>query len=120
MTLLCRLLSTWPESNSPLRNVFLPFYKLDISRESLLEGLVITPSGDLKIVSALVIAKFKGFMSEMIKKISQSIAEGRGMIGVSLPIRIFEPRSTIDRITDAWGYAVHFLSGLDTAALPTL
>ncbi len=46
------------------------FYKLDISREILLDGLVITSSGDLKIVDPVVIAKFKGFMSEMIKKIS--------------------------------------------------
>lgn len=56
-------------------------------------------------------------MSEMIKKITQSISEGRGMIGVSLPIRIFEPRSTIERITDAWGYAVHFLSKLDSSPI---
>ena len=32
------------------------------------------------------------------------------MVGVSLPIRIFEPRSTIERITDLWGYWVPFLS----------
>ena len=49
--------------------------------------------------------KFKGLMSDMIKKLGQSIAEGRGMIGVSLPVRIFEPRSTIERITDGWGYS---------------
>ena len=30
----------------------------------------------------------------MIKSISASIAEGSGFVGVSLPVRIFEPRST--------------------------
>ena len=45
----------------------------------------------------------------MIKKISQSVAEGRGMVGVSLPVRIFEPRSTIERITDLWGYLDNYL-----------
>lgn len=46
----------------------------------------------------------------MIKKISQSVAEGRGMVGVSLPVRIFEPRSTIERITDLWGYLTNYMS----------
>lgn len=29
---------------------------------------------------------------------------------MSLPVRIFEARSTIERITDCWGYATRFLS----------
>lgn len=45
-------------------------------------------------------------MSELIKKITSSIAEGRGMVGVCMPLRVFEPRSMIDRITGCWVYAV--------------
>ena len=30
--------------------------------------------------------------------------EGRNIISVSLPVRIFEARSMIERITDYWGF----------------
>lgn len=46
----------------------------------------------------------------MIKKIMQSVAEGRGIVGVSLPVRIFEPRSLLERIVDWWAFAPHMLS----------
>ena len=45
----------------------------------------------------------------MIKKITESIARGTGIVGVSLPCRIFEPRSMIERILDWWSYAPIFL-----------
>jgi len=32
------------------------------------------------------------------------------MVGVSLPVRIFEARSTIERITDCWGYLEQYIS----------
>lgn len=31
-------------------------------------------------------------------------------MGVSLPIRIFEPRSIVERISDIWGYAYEYLT----------
>lgn len=30
--------------------------------------------------------------------------EGKSVVGISLPVRIFEPRSTIERITDWWAF----------------
>jgi len=30
--------------------------------------------------------------------------EGKNIISVSLPVRIFEPRSTIERISDWWSF----------------
>ena len=30
--------------------------------------------------------------------------DGKNIISVSLPVRIFEPRSTIERIIDWWGF----------------
>lgn len=38
-----------------------------------------------------------------------SLKEGRGVVGVSLPVRIFEPRSTIERIVDWFSFIPTFL-----------
>lgn len=35
--------------------------------------------------------------------------EGKGIVAVSLPVRIFEKRSTIERICDLWCTAPTFL-----------
>jgi hypothetical protein len=35
---------------------------------------------------------------------------GRGIVGISLPVRIFEPRSLIERITDWWTLFPYYLS----------
>ena len=35
--------------------------------------------------------------------------EGRGIVAVSLPVRIFEKRSTVERICDLWCTAPTFL-----------
>ena len=36
--------------------------------------------------------------------------EGKNIVGVSLPVRIFEPRSTLERITDWWCTAPIYLT----------
>ena len=47
--------------------------------------------------------------TELIKKLASSIAGGRGVVGISLPVRIFEPRSLLDRITDWWTLFPHYM-----------
>ena len=82
----------------------------DVEYETLYNGFEITKTGEFKLVDEDKIRRYKGLISEMIKKITQSVADGRGMVGVSLPVRIFEPRSTIERITDLWGYLNNYVS----------
>ena len=36
----------------------------------------------------------------MIGKIVESLRQGRGLVGVSLPVRVFEPRSLLERVSD--------------------
>ena len=90
--------------------LFIYSYYLDIGKEQLFSGFEITKQKELKVVDKDIIKRYDGLMSEMIKKIAQSLSEGRGLIGVSLPVRIFEPRSTIERIGDKFGYLVNYLS----------
>ena len=81
-----------------------------ITKEEILAGVERQNTGELKCVDKEVLDKQKGIVGEMIKKIMQSIAEGRGIVGVSLPVRIFEPRSLLERIVDWWVFAPNFLN----------
>ncbi len=40
---------------------------------------------------------------DLLKKVGTTLLEGKGIVAISLPVRIFEPRSTLERITDNWG-----------------
>lgn len=80
-----------------------------VEKKDIFYGLERLASGELKCVDREILDKQKGLISEMLKKIMQSIAEGRGIVGVSLPVRIFEPRSLLERIVDWWTFAPGFL-----------
>ncbi len=84
---------------------------IDTAYEDLFRGCILTKDGQFKLVDEDILKRYKGLISTMISKIAQSVSEGRGMVGVSLPVKIFEPRSTIERITDCWGYLEQFISG---------
>lgn len=81
-----------------------------VTKEEIFAGMERLASGELKCTDKETLDKQKGLVGEMIKKIMQSIADGRGIVGVSLPVRIFEPRSLLERIADWWIFAPHYLS----------
>ena len=43
-----------------------------------------------------------GLVRMVVEIISAVAGKGRGVVGISLPVRIFEPRSLLERITDWW------------------
>ncbi|EGR33546.1 PH domain protein [Ichthyophthirius multifiliis] len=46
---------------------------------------------------------------ELIQKVGKQLIEGKDVVSVSLPVRIFEPRSTIERICDNWAFMPIYL-----------
>jgi Oxysterol-binding protein len=36
------------------------------------------------------------------KSAGETLLKGRGIVAISLPVRIFEPRSTLERLCDMW------------------
>lgn len=46
---------------------------------------------------------------DLIKQVGTSLLEGRDLIHVSLPVRVFEPRSFLQRLADSWLYAPLYL-----------
>jgi hypothetical protein len=55
-----------------------------------------------------VVKKQSGIFTEMAKQLTKGILSS-GTISISLPIRIFEPRSMLERYTDWWCYAPIYL-----------
>ena len=73
-------------------------------------GLEVTPEGELKLVDENMIKQQRGVVMEVAKQLVKSLADGRGVVGLSLPVRIFEPRSTLERIVDWWSFAPTYLT----------
>jgi Oxysterol-binding protein len=51
----------------------------------------------------------KGVASELAKRIGKSLLSGKSVTTISLPVRIFEPRSFLERMTDIWCFAPIYL-----------
>jgi hypothetical protein len=79
-------------------------------KSSILKGLEVTSSGELKLVDEEALKKQRGVVMDVIKKLAKNILDGRGVIGISLPVRIFEPRSMLERLCDWWGFAPTYLT----------
>jgi hypothetical protein len=52
----------------------------------------------------------KGVLTHLIKTIGSNLLQGKSVVNISLPVRIFEPRSFLQRITDGWSYAPLYLT----------
>jgi len=72
----------------------------------------------LKLVDEEILKKQRGIITDVVSRLAKSLAEGRGIVGISLPVRIFEPRSTLERIVDWWVFAPTFMTAAAKATDP--
>ena len=68
-----------------------------------------TKNGGLVCTDAKAIAKQKGIIGEVFKSVIYNVAKGLGAVSISLPVRIFEPRSTSERMVDRFSFASKYL-----------
>lgn len=79
-------------------------------------GWVRSKEGGMMSVNEEELAKQKGVVSDLLRKIGSNIIQGKSIVNISLPVRVFEPRSFLQRIPDSWCYGpIH----LTKAALST-
>ena len=83
--------------------------KKPLSKETVLDGLEILPNGDLKLVDPEILKQQRGILKETFQSLLKSLSEGKGMVGVSLPVRIFEPRSLLERVCDMWTFVPNYI-----------
>lgn len=74
-------------------------------KKDVLNGLEINDNGLLQCVDKKMLEKSKGIVSYVLKEIAKCIFTGRGVVGISLPVRIFEPRSALERVLDGFSFA---------------
>lgn len=72
-------------------------------------GYEILANGALKCINKGILEKSKGVVTHVIKQAATKIFTGQDVVGVSLPVRIFEGRSLIERIGDWHSFAPQYL-----------
>lgn len=77
-------------------------FKRDQDKESLFEFFDIQKNGELKLNDIELQERQKGVFYDIIKNLGSKMLSGKSIVGFSLPIRIFEPRSTIERVIDGF------------------
>lgn len=83
-----------------------------------LEGVSRYKAGGMLCNNKEDMAAQKGVAKDLLASFGSNLLHGRSLISISLPVRIFEPRSFLQRIPDAWAFAPVFLSRAALAADP--
>lgn len=81
-----------------------------IPLESRLRNYYRCPQGGIECRSHDELHAQDGIILEIMKRAGKQLLEGKNVIGLSLPVKIFEPRSTLTRLTDIWGTAYENLN----------
>jgi len=63
---------------------------------------------DLVCSDEKLLKAFKGIYTDCLKKLGSALFKGRSPVGMSLPVRIFEPVSLIERIGNWWTLYPHY------------
>lgn len=67
------------------------------------------PFGGLLCTDKAAMERQKGVLVDVVKQLATVLLRGQTIAHISLPIKIFEPRSSIQRIVDIWSFAPLFL-----------
>ena len=81
-----------------------------VSLEERYPGYSRYPQGGVECKNIDELKKQDGLIVELMKRVGKQLLEGKNLVAVSLPVRIFEPRSTLERISDLWGAGPHYLN----------
>ena len=74
------------------------------TRAEIFRDLKRMPDGELKLINKDIIESQSGIFGEVVKRAMKVIFTGQGLVAMSLPVKIFEPRSTMQRIADNMCY----------------
>ena len=68
-------------------------------------GFTGTKKGELIYQNEDVLKKQQGVVKEVMLQVGSQLLTGKLGVRISLPIRIFEPRTLLERVADGWNYA---------------
>ena len=81
-----------------------PELRKALESQDLTESTDHAPSGGLRFTNAKILEFQRKVMWEFVKDIGFNLASGSvaNVVSISLPVKIFEPRSLLQRLADAW------------------
>lgn len=82
---------------------------LPIQKENIFEKFEFCEKGGLRCTDEEAMERQKGVLKDVVKEFAKNFIKGLGISHMSLPVRMFEPRSTIQRIADYFCFAPIFL-----------
>jgi hypothetical protein len=83
--------------------------KLPIEKEEIFEKFEFCKSGGLRCTDEEAMERQKGVLKDVVKEFAKNFIKGLGISHMSLPVRMFEPRSTIQRVADYFWFAPIFI-----------
>ena len=83
--------------------------RLPTEYDQIMRQFEIREDGGFIFTDQAVLNRQKGVLSHVVKEVALTILKGLSISHVSLPIKIFEPRSTLERIVDLWSFATLYL-----------
>ena len=95
-------------------------YSHKSTKAEIFKGFEVPTEGGLKCIDQDVLAKQKGVLASLIAQVATCFFQKGGFVRVSLPVRIFEARSTLDKIVDPWRTAPTYLSQAAMTTDPVL
>ena len=78
-------------------------------KEKIFHGFDFPENGGLVCTDQEMLDKQKGVLGHVVKQLAVNLMKGLSISHISLPIKIFEPRSSIQRICDLWTFAPTYL-----------
>jgi hypothetical protein len=66
--------------------------------------------GGLVCINQEAMNKQKGVLVEVLRQLAVNIMKGQSISQISLPVKMFEPRSALHRISDLFSYAPTYLT----------
>eukprot|EP01017_Pseudomicrothorax_dubius_P030288 TRINITY_DN3765_c0_g1_i1.p1 TRINITY_DN3765_c0_g1~~TRINITY_DN3765_c0_g1_i1.p1 ORF type:complete len:420 (-),score=77.35 TRINITY_DN3765_c0_g1_i1:278-1537(-) len=89
-----------------------------IENQDILKGMVRADDGWLRCEDQEIIDRQKGIFLDVLKKLASLLADGKPVVSLSLPVRIFEARSALERICDLWSFFPSYLPRAAAANSP--
>ena len=76
------------------------------------------PLGGVGFTDRAELERQRHVVGHMLRQVGSNFMEGKDLVSVSLPIRLFEPRSFMQRLTEDWSYCTLFLRAAALATDP--
>mmetsp|Transcript_3057 Transcript_3057/g.3739 ORF Transcript_3057/g.3739 Transcript_3057/m.3739 type:complete len:342 (+) Transcript_3057:205-1230(+) len=82
----------------------------DTKKNKILKTFSLNEEGFLECTDENIKESNKGVIPYVLKQLAKNILTGQGLVSISLPVRIFQPKSLLERIIDAISFVPTFFS----------